>query len=155
VTIAFIFWPGNTEVQLLDDEGRIEDRFYTACRKFGFAGHAPLDAKWFYEFLEEMMPAPIIGGSLSAYHPYWLERKIRREARETGKKLKSIRDVYTEQQIATGHGLDAIGILWGIKRRDVNPETDEEFRATILLEMNKGWRSRKAQAEADAIKGEG
>jgi hypothetical protein len=95
MTIAFVFLPGNTEVQLLDDDGRIEDRFYTACRKFGFGGpfryksdRDPLmkmDARFAFEFMEEMMPDPVIGGSLSAFHPYWAERAARRKAKEEGR----------------------------------------------------------------------
>lgn len=90
MTIAFVFWPGNTEVQLLDDEGHIEDRFYTAARKFGFGSPlmrnkdrdplTKMDAKFSFELMEEMMPDPIISGEFSAHHPYWAERKARRKA---------------------------------------------------------------------------
>jgi|GEM_PF-2810269 hypothetical protein len=82
MTIAFVFWPANTEVQLLDDDGRVKANFYTACKRFGMGsnGH-PLDARFTYEFFEEMMPDPIIAGEFSAHHPYWAERKAKREAR--------------------------------------------------------------------------
>jgi hypothetical protein len=85
MTIAFVFWPANTEVQLIDDDGRVKANFYTACSRFGIgygrAATERVDAEWLFGFFEEMMPDPIIAGEFSAHHPYWADRKARREAR--------------------------------------------------------------------------
>lgn len=88
--IEFHYWPGNTEVLLIDDdvhEGFVADKFFTSARTMGVAGSpngwlAAFDAKWFFELLEEVAPPPIIGGEFGHLHPYWAERKAKRMQRE-------------------------------------------------------------------------
>lgn len=91
--VEFRFWPANTEVCLVEDlDGwpRVRRSFYTSAKKMGVAPGKTLsgetgrfDAEFYFDFLYEMAPPPILSGSLADYHPYRSEhpeQKARRNA---------------------------------------------------------------------------
>lgn len=77
----------NIQVALLEMLGEMEvvrDRFYSIDHQVIFA--APDDHhSWYvepaFEYLEERMKPPIIGGNLGHLHPYWAEREAVRKRR--------------------------------------------------------------------------
>lgn len=81
--VEFISWPGNTEVQLQNDDGSVRDRFYTSAREvviMPMAGMKPhsFDAASSFEFAEAMHPGPVIAGKWAYLHPYLREREAKR-----------------------------------------------------------------------------
>jgi hypothetical protein len=88
--IEFHYWPGNTQVLLIDDIGdwpRVRRDFYTASRQIGFARligvDTGFDAETVYRILEEILEPPIIPGPFGDFNPYWSEhpgQKAKRDA---------------------------------------------------------------------------
>lgn len=79
VRIEFRYWPGNTEVVLIEDIGdwpRVKRSFYTSAKRMGVAEtingvSQAFDATFYFELLEEIAPLPILGGQFGHLHPYW------------------------------------------------------------------------------------
>ena len=73
-------------LEMLGDTEVVTDRFYSAQHQFRL--EMEMDealAAWdsyCFPVLEDLMLSPIIGGSFSHLHPYWEERRKRREAEE-------------------------------------------------------------------------
>jgi hypothetical protein len=79
--IEFSYWPANTEVKLIEDDGRVKDTFYTATRKFPFCmvpNSPQCDYEQTFRDLESVMGPPVIAGEWAHLHPYWHEREQRR-----------------------------------------------------------------------------
>lgn len=100
--VEFRYWPGNTEVCLIEDIGdwpRVKRSFYTATTQVAVAGSpwtgkaAPFNAEFYYDLLYEMAPLPIIGGQFSEFNPYWAEHP------EQARRAKMERDGVTKQDL--------------------------------------------------------
>ena len=84
--VEFVSWSANTEVKLIDDDGRVEDTFYTSLKEFlitPIPGHeqGPFEAKSTFQLMEEWLPKPVIAGPWGNLHPYWHEREAKRNGR--------------------------------------------------------------------------
>ena len=80
--IEFHYWPGNTEIQLVDDDGSVKDRFYTVEKLIEIVcpdlpGIPPIQAQSLFRVLEANLLPPHIGGAWAEHHPYWQQRKER------------------------------------------------------------------------------
>ena len=81
--IEFIYWPGNTQVALLDDLDSVKDSFYTSDTHFyedtsyGFSGGRVMIAKQAFDDLGRQLPPPNVSGAWAEHHPEmqrWRER---------------------------------------------------------------------------------
>lgn len=73
--IEFIYWPGNTEVQLVEEIGEdvvndciVKDCFYTSAKHFAMV-FQEYTAKQFFELIKDVLPPPSIGGEWAEFHP--------------------------------------------------------------------------------------
>ena len=83
--IEFVYWPGNTEIQLVDDDGAVEDRIYTGDKEIKITQYLPddrVDMELLFYFLEGVLAPPIIGGDWAPHHPYWAEREAKKKRRQ-------------------------------------------------------------------------
>ena len=73
--IEFQYWPGNVQVELVDDLGQMAKSFYTQTRRFLYEGLSSgpqrVNAEAMYETLYELLSPPVIGGELGHLHEYW------------------------------------------------------------------------------------
>jgi hypothetical protein len=76
--IEFIYWPGNTEIQLVEDfdlDGwtQVKDRFYTSATHFyentDHGMQEGLRAAEAFAMLGKTQPAPRIEGDWAEFHP--------------------------------------------------------------------------------------
>ena len=79
----------NVQVSLIEHlgagdptDGTILDRYYTATHHVNLGGGYPLQARDMFARLEDFLPKPVIGGSMSHLHPYWKEREEVKRKRE-------------------------------------------------------------------------
>ena len=79
--IEFIYWPGNTQVALVDDLDSVKDSFYTSSTHiYENTEHGMYDgmrAAEAFAMLSKTLPAPRIEGAWAEHHPEmqrWRER---------------------------------------------------------------------------------
>ena len=79
--IEFIYWPGNTQVALVDDLDSVKDSFYTSSTHiYENTEHGMYDgmrAAEAFAMLSKTLPAPRIEGAWAEFHPEmqrWRER---------------------------------------------------------------------------------
>lgn len=102
--IEFRYWPANTEVVLIEDIGdwpRVKRSFYTSAKRMGVASadtisgeSGKFDAEFYFDFLEEMAPPPVLGGQFAHLHPYWSEHP------KQAIRMRMAREGVNEQDIA-------------------------------------------------------
>jgi hypothetical protein len=72
MTLEFHHWPANTEITLVDDDGRVKDSFYTAANHFyedtAYGMYDGMRAQDAFEMLENSLPAPNVAGSWAEHH---------------------------------------------------------------------------------------
>jgi hypothetical protein len=75
----------NVEVSLIDNDGFLVDRIYTADHQggihYGDDQKVSISARQLFEWVEDSWAPPVIGGKFGHLHPYWHERAERRKAR--------------------------------------------------------------------------